>query len=209
MFGLFRKKPEVPRGYSVNATIDQVVPRIKHLNFLAAVEDIARQAGGATDRPVTTPFVGDLIISYAFDLPQTFQMVMTHDLERLCVTPEIVRKQAIKNFYDKMPPIELVNSDEEPSAIQLRTGYNLEACMLLVPEYWQKANEHIAGRVVAAVPTRNHLLFTSSESAAGIAALQGAVRQANDLPDRTHNLSKHLLVWFQNSWEVFTSDPTV
>jgi energy-converting hydrogenase Eha subunit F len=61
MFGLFGKK---------TPSTDQIVPRIKHTNFVAALKPIAAKDPGSM--PLTEPLVADLLISYALDLPQAF-----------------------------------------------------------------------------------------------------------------------------------------
>ncbi|MCW3053362.1 MAG: hypothetical protein JWN14_2532 [Chthonomonadales bacterium] len=63
---------------------ETIVPRIKSTQMLVTLANM----GYPTDQlPVTEPLVADLLISYAFDLPQTFQMVTPHHLERLAIQP--------------------------------------------------------------------------------------------------------------------------
>ena len=61
MFGLLKKK------VAPEATASQIVPRIKHQNFLAAVAGAGVPEG---DKPYTEPLAGDLLVTYAFDLPE-------------------------------------------------------------------------------------------------------------------------------------------
>jgi uncharacterized protein YtpQ (UPF0354 family) len=192
VFGFLKKKR------SEAGTLEQVLPRIKHLNFLAATAEFSDKP---SDRPVTTPLVADLIIAYAFDLPHAFQFVMQHDLDRLGVTVDAVRQRALTNLIGHMPPVELVGDEEEPSVFALQCGDHLEACMLLVPEYWEAAAANLpTGKLVVAGPTRDLVMLTSSESISGLEILREVIRQAGELEDRRHNLSKSLLNWKQGRW---------
>ena len=67
MFGFFKKK-QLPEPDA-----SQIVPRIKHTNFLQALREMGT---GPDDTPVTEPLVADLLVTYAFDLPDMFQMVV-------------------------------------------------------------------------------------------------------------------------------------
>lgn len=202
MFGFGKRKRQAEASES--GTLDQVVPRIKHVDFLKAIEEVAEIAGGATDRPIVTPFMADLLITYAFDLPHTYQMVMTHDLERLKATSQDVSQHGLKNFRDRMPTCEFFTSDDEPTLLGIQTGGHLEACMLLVPEFWTQVAKQLApADVIAAAPTRDLVVFTSSSSESGINAMRAVIEEAWQCEDTTHNLSKQLFVWNRDQWAVF------
>jgi len=70
MFGLFKKKAPAQSAPPV-LRADQLQPRIKHLNFLKAL-----QAGGVPPehQPSHAPLCGELIVTYAFDLPDSLMM---------------------------------------------------------------------------------------------------------------------------------------
>ncbi len=202
MFGFFKKKKrheDVP--FEVAPGAETIVPRIKHLHFLAAAATLSDKS---SDRPVTMPFVADLVVAYSFDLPQIFQSVMQRDLTRLGMSVESLHERAIRNLMEHMPPIEYVGDPEEPSVLALKCGYDMEACMLLVPEYWNAASANLPnGKLVVAVPMRNLVLLTSSASMSGLEVLREVIRQASLVEDRTHNLSKSLLVWGEGRWTEF------
>src|SRR5437588_6133583 len=72
-----------------------IVPRIKHTNYLKAV----KEAGAAPhEYPVTQPFVADLMITYAFDMPGLFPAVSAHDLRELALTQDELHEIAMANL---------------------------------------------------------------------------------------------------------------
>lgn len=196
MFGLFKKKPEVP---IVEQPLDPalIVPRIKHSNFL----DILRgKIKNEDSLPATEPLVADLLITYAFDLPETFQMVRLMDVRQMGLTPGQLRATAIANLKRQLGAIGRVG---EPPLLKVVTGHNLEACLLLVDDFWTGLAGKIPPEIVVGVPTRDVLLITTSASTkGGIERLRDAVTEAQT-GDNTHWLTKRLLVRRAEKWEVF------
>src|ERR1700722_19265296 len=183
MFGLFKKNP-----VAVEPDASLIVPRIKHTNFLVALRDIVKNEG---DAPHTEPFVADLLITYAFDLPETFQMVRVRDVQRLCLSPEQLRATAIANLQQQLGNI---GREGEPPVMKMVVGNNLEACVLLVDEIWQSLADKIPPEILVGAPTRDILFVSSTESGKdGIQLLRESVKAART-GDNRHWLTEHLLV---------------
>jgi uncharacterized protein YtpQ (UPF0354 family) len=191
MFGIFKKKEPAKPDASL------IVPRVKHVNFLAALRDIGT---GPTDTPITEPLVGDLIVTYAFDLPETFQMVCPHDCQRLGLESGQLRAIAVANLRKQ---IGNVGREGEPPLLKMVVGGNLEACLLLLDEIWQLLAGKIPPEIVVGVPSRDVLLVTTTASTkGGLQMLCDAVREAHGR-ETTHALTQRLLVRRGDKWEVF------
>jgi len=192
MFGLSKGKPEVARP---DASF--IVPRIKHTNFIVALRDIVKSED---DAAVTEPLVADLIVSYAFDLPEMFQMVCLRDVKRLGLSQERLRAIAVTNLKQRLGNI---GREGEPPVMKMVVGNNLEACVLLVDEIWQSLASKIPPEIVIGLPTRDVLFVSSSHSGkGGIQLLRKAVNEARR-GDNTHWLSEHLLVRRADKWDIF------
>src|ERR1043165_3687465 len=189
MFGLFRKKAKA------DASI--IVPRIKHTNFLVALAEVVKSE---EDTPVMEPLVGDLLVTYALDLPEMFQMVSGHDLQKLGLSPEQLRPIAIDNLKHQIGE---VGQEGEPPVLQLVVGNDLEACLLLVDGVWKSLAQSVPGEIVVGVPARDVLLVTRSDPARGaVEVLREAVQKLHSM-ETTHALTRNLLVRRNNGWEVF------
>ena len=198
MFGLFKKKPEAA-ATAVRQPLDPslIVPRIKHTNFLAILRDKIKNEDSL---PATEPLVADLLVTYAFDLPESFQMVRVADVRQMGLSPEQLRATAIANLKAQLGNIGRAG---EPPLLKVVTGNNLEACVLLVDDFWAGLAGKIPPEVVVGVPTRDVLLITTSASAkGGIQMLREAINGAQT-GDNTHWLTKHLLVRRADKWEIF------
>lgn len=197
MFNLFKKKPEVARQLNDPSCI---VPRIKHTNFLAAV---SQRVKNEDDMPVTEPLVADLILTYAFDLPEMFAMLQMRHLKQLSLSPEQLRATAVNNLKQRLGKTGRVG---DPPVMKMVTGDGLEACMLLVDDFWQSLAGKIPPEILVGVPTRD-VLFVSSTHAggSGIQQLRNAIKEART-GDNTHWLTDQLLVRRADKWEVFTED---
>ena len=194
MFGLFKKKPEVVKQPD-DASL--IVPRIKHTNFLVALRDRIKNED---DMPATEPLVADLLVTYAFDLPETFQMVCVRDVKRLSLSSEQLRATAIANMKQQLGNIGRAG---EPPLLKVVTGNNLEACVLLIDDFWTALASKIPPEIVVGVPTRDVLLVTTSASTkGGVQMLREAVKEARS-GDDTHWLTENLLVRRADKWAIF------
>ena len=194
MFGLFKKKPTATGQPNEALTI---VPRIKHTNFLVTLRGIVKNED---DMPVTEPLVGDLLVTYAFDLPETFKMFCGRDLKRLGWSQDELRATAVANLRQQLGEIQWAG---EPPVLQAFTGNDLEACVLLLDEVWDSLVSHVPPEILAGVPTRDVLLVGSTKSGeSGITTLRESIKTART-GNNTHWLTEHLLVRREGRWVVF------
>jgi uncharacterized protein YtpQ (UPF0354 family) len=193
VFGLFRKQqPAEPSA-------EQIVPRIKHTNFLKTVREITAKEKNPGSLPVTQPLIADLLITYAFDLPHVFQMFTERDRQRLALSIDELRDKAIENLRKQLPP---PTQKGQPPIIMLTVGNNLEACLLLIDELWEKFSKTVPGKLVVSVPTRDMILLTSSQSEAGLRVIREIAAEARKR-EPVHGLTESLLVWEEGRWRVF------
>jgi len=175
-----------------------ILPRIKQLGF----NDALKQAGAPPDQwPVTEPLVGNLVVTYAFDLPAGFVMVRPQDLTQLGLAPDQLRKLSLDNLRREMPEIAVEVTGDVHRVI---TGKNFEACTLLAPNFWTKVASQIDGEAIVAVPSRDVVLFCSSVSSQGLTDM---VSLANEVlrQEAAHALTNELLVW-RGAWQIFSTN---
>lgn len=189
MFSFFRKKekPEAPPPV--------VVPRIKHTNFLAALDAIPGMTGES--RPVTEPLVGDLLLAYAIDIGPSY----------LSVTPANLADHQLRQ--DDLRPLAEASGLEAMRSMQVRTDgtvheltapENMAACAILYPGLWRQIEQELGGPVLVAFPHREFVLYALANEA-GIAALEAVLGQV-DFND-THALSALLYRPSPDGWQVF------
>lgn len=183
---------------------ETIVPRLKHMNFLEAVAQV-----GVTgeDVPVVTPFVGDLLISYAFELEHSFLTVSKGHCEKLDLTEAELPRLAISNLGQSLPPPEMHPlrglKSARPACSMFTVGNQCEACLMLFPGVWEAAARMVKGQLVVATPARDTVLFTGSRSAAGLAAMKHYLEECYSGAGN-HALSKLLFAW-ANGWSVYDS----
>lgn len=191
MFGLFKKK-EAPRP-----TAAQIVPRIKHQNFLAAVGSTGMLED---DKPYTEPLVGDLLVTYAFDLPETFQMVRKRDVADLGLAPQQLRETAVTNLKSRVGQ---GGYHGDPPVLRVVLGNNFDACALLYDDLWAMLGQKIPPEIIVGVPHRDAVLMTTTASTkGGLEQIRAMVADIH-AKDEVHGLTRDLFVRRQNKWEVF------
>jgi uncharacterized protein YtpQ (UPF0354 family) len=191
MFGLFKRKSRVRPDASC------IVPRIKHTNFLAAVKELG---AGPDDTPVTEPLVADLLVTYAFELTEAFQMFTHRDMSDLGLTLAPLRAAAVANLRKQMGELEV---EHHRPVWFVNTGNDMEACLLLRDEVWGSLASNVPGEMVVSVPVRDALILTSADSPEGIRTTRQIIVECQRR-EQTHSLTKHLLTRRQGKWEVFT-----
>ena len=131
-------------------SIDRVVPRIKHRNFLKAA---AERVPDPMQQPLWKPFVADMILTYAYDTPEAHVTLSKRELERLGVTHDELRKQVLINFNNRLPQVQ---RSGKPPIVTFHIGTRQDACLLVVTGFWNGFARQVTGRPVVAPATRAH-----------------------------------------------------
>lgn len=186
------RTPQTSDGLSA----DRILPRVTVDIFSAK---LLRQEVSDDQMPIIDPIAGDLAVVYVFDLPQGFVMVSEMRKRELGLTTGQLRQVALQNLRRQMPGI---SRRVDPPLMAVVTGNHLEACVLLLNEFWCALASEMPGGIVVSVPHRDVLLVTSADSEQGLARLREVTDDAFGR-EPTHSLSADLFRWTGTGWEVF------
>jgi uncharacterized protein YtpQ (UPF0354 family) len=153
----------------------------------------------ATDLAIFEPLAGDLLVTYAFDLPNAFALVQPDDLRRLNISREMLRTLAVGNLAGRVTRLEC--REPKPHLRMLTCGGNFEASLLLFDQLWPQLAQQVDGELVAAVPARDVLVFTGSRSPDGLKALTECVANLHADPNLDHGLSRRLFARKDGAWK--------
>ena len=142
---------------------DDIVPLVRsYTGAIRKFQDIKPLTGmmvaGLENQPDMLPlidtFVGDLDIRYAFDADAGFRYLSERDLKTLGIARDQLLRLAVANFRRRYPKITV----ERPIAFvgKLANGGELEPCMMLDVDFWEKEK-----RVTAAKSLPRHPRATS------------------------------------------------
>jgi uncharacterized protein YtpQ (UPF0354 family) len=162
----------------------------------------AKVQGEADLAPLIDTFVGDLDIRYAFDAENGFRYLNERDLKTLNIARDQLLRLALGNFHRRYPKLAV----ERPLAFvgKFANGGEIEPSMMLDADFWEKEKTrpmYTGGEIVAAVPARDVLWFTSLKPAEN-------VRNLRENTERSHKaageraISKLMYVWRNKRWEV-------
>lgn len=193
MFGLF-KKNRAPAPAAPTLTRQQLVPRIKHLNFIRALD----RAGVPPDkRPLTAPLCGELLVTYAFDLPDSFMMATPGMLAQAGIGSDEVAGLALANLKRTLPAPQFFAKDRCGLA---HTGDNLEATLLLVDSVWTEMAGNFNGDILVTVPRRDRLLLCDSADAQACAVLAAMTAEFTNEHQDSHALSTQVMARRDGAW---------
>ena len=175
---------------------DALVPRIKHLEF----ERYLRGVGMPPEQlPLFEPLVGELLVTYAFDMPDQFVMANPTNLASAGIAPGEARALACANLIARMPKITIVR---QKGALLVVTGGDWEACLLLLDGLWSGAQARFKAGCVVCAPRRDRLLVSDGSGTDSVAALRSAAASYFAEQDDGHALSVQLMTRQGPAWRL-------
>lgn len=173
---------------------NSIVPVIKDDHFMA---DMRKRVDG-TNALVAERLVADLWIAYAVDHDNQIHFLTEGNRQKLGISLAELRSLAVGNLRHV---IKEVSSRGEGPLYMLSAGGTYEASLLLSDRLWGGMTNVVQGDFVAAVPSRDVLLFTGTGSADAIRSMRAATEAIHK--DGSYLISKTLLVRRQGRWEKF------
>lgn len=152
--------------------------------------------------PICEPYVGDLYLSYALELPERYEYLTNRHCAELGVAPETLRARSSENLRTRRPGLAL-NWFQDAKAVSVFLGSDLEAGLLLDDGIMEKLAQDVEGDLVVAVPSRDVFLATGTGHPDGMDKLHWAVEQVWT-GSGEHLLTRDLLVRGQGSWRILT-----
>jgi len=202
MFGYKKKEKSQEKEFvsecTPNEQLSIIYPRIKTPYFLNSLQEMDIPED---QLPYTEPFVSNLVITYAFDFPERFQMVTRSDMEKLNINENQILDIALQNFSRDL---ENLNVENNPPLLVLRTGGEMEACALLLPDLWPQIEQDVDGELVASVPFRDLVLLAGSNDQEAMEEIKIAAKGIYD-PQETHAITPELFVWRNGFWQTYNA----
>lgn len=196
MFDLFKKKPTPAPTPAVSR--DTLVPRIRHIDFLKALQT---HGIPPEQMPVTLPLCGELILTYAFDLPEQFVMATPPFLAQAGVSPDEVDTLARANLKGRFSA-QLLRTDHD-GLMAVQAGDGFEAVLLILDAFWdQHVRSVVAGDIVSAAPRRDVLLIADAAIAGAVDALREQAAAVLRGSQDAHGLSAQAMVRRDGRWQM-------
>jgi uncharacterized protein YtpQ (UPF0354 family) len=183
----------------MDETVDRtrIVPVIKDRAWLEETRQ-AMLAHGMDKAPehVWQDFSPDLVILYAEDLPTNIRYLTPDNLKELGLELAELRTLACDNLRRILPDIECKGSD---GLYMLTAGGDYEASLLLADKIWSSGQFQVQGEIVVAIPTRDLLLVTGSESTESLEKLRELAKEAYE--GGSYRLTPKLFVYRNGKFE--------
>jgi len=174
---------------------DTIVPLVKDVGYL---ESFGKTNGGA-NAAATEHIVADLWIVYAVDLPDSMRTLRKEHIAAAGLQMSELRAIAVENLRRILPPV--MRHGDGP-VFMLSAGSDYVASLLLFDDIWEELQDVMDGDVVAAVPTRDVVLFTSSTSKEGLESMRESVTRIMD--SGAYLVSSSMLRRTADGWKPFS-----
>jgi hypothetical protein len=148
-------------------------------------------------------FLGDMNIVFVFDEPHSFRHVTAEEFARLHLSPEEAVERAVANIKRVYGEPSLVPWDHGLTLLQGRS-LDLNSSYLLDRAFWRDALKQHPEGLVAAVPNRGGLAFTSLSNATAVAALRRDIAYLHRTSEKLR-VSSALYLFKDDRWTVFQS----
>ena len=163
--------------YSEKESIElsRIIPIIKDHRF---VEELSNLTENLDDHVYET-YNSNLYIFYAVDLESNISYLKKDDLKSLNLEFDQLKNLAIDNLNSIIENIER-NGNEE--IFMLVAGGNYESSLILL-DIWNHDNFPVNGELIVAIPARDLLFVTGSNSISDINDLKKRVKEINETGD--------------------------
>jgi len=140
---------------------NSIVLLLKDDQFMAEV----RKRADGTNAIVAERLVADIWIAYAVDEDNQIRFLSEGDRQKLGISLAELRPLSMGNLRRMIKQVSLQG---EGPLYMINAGGTYEASLLLSDKMWAGMSDVVKGDFVAAVPSRDVLLFTDSNSVEGI-----------------------------------------
>ena len=172
-----------------------IVPLVKDEEYLT----IGRNKQSGELPFMNEHLAGDLWVVYAIDTPDAMKTLSTEIAEDMKLGLPELRSLAIDNLRRILPPIE---RHGDGPLFMLTAGADYVASLILFDDLWNELKESMDGDIVAAIPSRDVLLYTSSESSEGIAQMRSTIDKV--MQSGGYLVSNMMLRLTSDGWKPFS-----
>jgi uncharacterized protein YtpQ (UPF0354 family) len=183
----------------ISSVIDpnKIIPVIKDQRYIHNFP-----SDKSSDKPlVYENLIADIYIVYAIDEEGYIRFLVPEELKDMNLSNENLKSLAMNNLQNNLPDTALLKFDK---GYVVETDHQNEASLLLFDEFWKHVQQKIDGHIIAAVPSRSMLIFTTLETDGGIVRLKELARQISE--NESYLISETLLIRQNGKWEVFQEE---
>ena len=202
-------EPAPPPAPAVAPAVPAPAPelRLEQLRVVLGTE-ASLKPPAARANVVRRPWVGPLVEVLAQDDPEAPVPLDKNRVERSSIALDGLFARALENLRKASPqPLRERTVAAAKSRVQItQFADNYTAARLLLPELWSKVAAESGGRLYAAAPVRDMIVWTTSAAKDDQVALRGHARTA--YRSRSYPISPAILRWTARGWTLADENPT-
>lgn len=162
---------------------------------MPVVRSIAMQSALAESDAPMRPFVGDLLVYWVVDQPESISSLTNSMADMMELSPVALANLGQENLIARLPDLHAQPMDYGLTMLLLDGNY--ESSFLLLDTLWNDLAQQF-GQVVVAVPARDLLIYADGDNTDAVASLRDIAERS----DFSYPLTRNLLVWTTKGWQV-------
>lgn len=193
------------------SNVSEIVPLLKPNTLVSASKSAAQEVypenTAFEQLPIYQNYIGDMIVTYAWELPDSYRFINNEDLSELGLEIDELHNVAVDNLYRVLPELSV-----QDMAIYraILAGNDLEASTLLMSSMWDQLEDGVDGNLIAVVPARDVVYFRGKDQGFGDGSeavspsicmdmmLEAAAGEWDENPSR--QVSKGVYEWLETGW---------
>jgi hypothetical protein len=179
---------------------ENVMPIVRHRDFLAAVLEQAGEVGGEAQAPLHRELAGDAVVVLVYDTASSIAVMSKQSLGLADRTDDEAFALARSNLARRAEGLEWRN--EGGLRVAVLDG-DYETSLLLLDGLWDDLETALGGPAAVAIPVRGSLVAGRADNPDDVAALRGLIAEAALDP---YAVSEDVFVRREGRWDVLAAE---
>ena len=171
----------------------RIFPRIRTPAFMEFHQQLPKMT--EEQMPRAGIVIGDLLVTYAIEVGNTFRPISALTCKEVGINRKDLATISIMNLRSLVTKPTIQSKDQ---LFAVQTGHDMEAAMILIPEFWNQVQQTLGDTLAVAVLHRNKVVLTRSSSKENRVKLRELVDSENF--SNTHALFRRIYTWSSGEW---------
>jgi len=167
---------ELPGDEEPKIDPSRIVPLIRSVEYVENLRRSAMEQGAKPEgMPLSEPYNDELVVMYGLQEDAGVRMIHASAIIAAGVALNDVRDRAVSNLKQFVPNLEVSGGQ---GFYMMKAGGFYESSLILMNKFWDAGKLEVQGETIVAIPSREVMIVTGSESAQGLQTMRKMINVA-------------------------------